>query len=283
MASAPCPTAVNYIILDYHEPKLQEKLITKGLSKAIEFEIDSIPFNLTDVESVMAGCNLVKPVVIRGLAMEWPAVQKWKDMGFFCKEYGHRLIPIEVGSMTSGMDEAVMNFRQFVSKYLCACTEKDCWSLTDATSADNSRKVAYLAQHPLLDQIPALYAYVERNPCGVKPTNVNFWMGTGGTRTPLHYDTYDNLLVQLVGAKYVRLYPAEETPKLYVGSNKTYGLQGNMSDVDCEMEDFDQHPLVRECNYQEVLLLPGDCLFIPCRCWHYVRSLSTSISINYWF
>ncbi|KAL3918168.1 MAG: hypothetical protein SGILL_004366 [Bacillariaceae sp.] len=149
--------------------------------------------------------------------------------------------------------------------------QKEYWSLQDATS--DTAQTAYLAQHPLLDQIPSLFLDVEDDPCGVNPTNVNVWMGTGGTRTPLHFDSYDNLLVQIVGAKYVRLYAREHTPKLYVSTNKSYGLQGNMSDLDCEMEDFTKHPLAKDCPYEEVLLLPGDCLFIPSQHWHYRKLL----------
>lgn len=204
-------------------------------------------------------------------------------MSTLVRAVGHRLVPIEIGCMAGGMTEKIVSFRHFVDKYLSPSADQDCWSLSDATSPANASKIGYLAQHPLLDQIPALYSDVDRNPCGVQPTNVNIWMGTGGTRTPLHFDSYDNLLVQLVGAKYVRLYSREETTKLYVSSNKTYGLQGNMSDVDCEVDDFGKHPLAKDCPYQEVLLLPGDCLFIPAQHWHYVRSLSTSISVNYWF
>jgi hypothetical protein len=162
-----------------------------------------------------------------------------------------------------------------------SATDKPCWSLEDATN--DSSRIAYLAQHPLLDQIVALYDQVETKPCGIEPTNVNIWMGTGGTRTPLHFDSYDNLLVQLVGAKYVRLYDRDATPNLYVSQDKSYGLQGNMSNLDCEREDFTQHLLAKDCPYKEVLLLPGDSLYIPSRHWHYVRSLSTSITVNYWF
>ena len=197
--------------------------------------------------------------------------------------HGHRLVPIEVGSMsTGGMKEAVVPFRRFVANYLSPSAEKDCWSLDDAT-AESNQHIAYLAQHPLLNQIPALWPDLERNPCKVNPTDVNIGMGTGGTRTPLHYDTYDNLLVQLVGAKYVRLYSKSSSPKLYVSKNQSYGGQGNMSDLDCEREDFKEHPLAKDCGYTEVVLFPGDCLFIPSREWHYVRSLSSSVSVNFWF
>jgi len=281
MAHGPCPQAVTCTIPDFCDPELQELLACRGLCKPIEFPVNEIPCDGGQIEKMLASGSQTS-FVIRRMALEWPAVTKWRAMETLCREHGHRLIPIEVGSMRGGMQEAVVTFRHFIAKYLSASTKKDCWSLLDATNKDNSR-IAYLAQHPLLDQIPALYADVERTPCGTKPTNVNLWVGTGGTRTPLHYDSYDNLFVQLVGAKYVRLYAREDTPKLYVSKDKSYGLQGNMSEVDCEMEDFDKHPMAKDCAFQEVLLLPGDCLFIPSRCWHYVRSLSTSVSINYWF
>lgn len=56
-----------------------------------------------------------------------------------------------------------------------------------------------------------------------------------------------------------------------------------MSALDCEREDLELHPLSAHAVYQDVILREGDALFIPAGTWHYVRSLSTSISVNYWF
>lgn len=176
-----------------------------------------------------------------------------------------------------------MTIRQFVDSFLAPSCDKEIWSLKDAV--DGSANVAYLAQHVLLNQIPALLNDVPSSPPLIhgNVAQINAWIGTGGTRTPLHFDSYDNLLVQIAGAKYVRLYARSETPKLYVSKQQQYARQGNMSQVDCEREDADQHPLAMNAEYQETLLLPGDCLFIPAGKWHYVRSLSTSISVNYWW
>ena len=33
----------------------------------------------------------------------------------------------------------------------------------------------------------------------------------------------------------------------------------------------------------EVILEPGDALYLPSRWWHQVRSLDVSVSFNYWF
>lgn len=210
-----------------------------------------------------------------------------RDFGWWVEHYGYRVVPIEVGSMSTGMSEKILTLREFVETYLEPSVERGLWSLEDSCLAAQTQHVAYLAQHAMLDQMPSLCEGVNikaPNLCGEGgPTQVNVWMGTGGTRTPLHFDTYDNWLVQLVGVKYVRIYARDETKNLYVSKDASYASQGNMSDLECELEDYNDHPLAKTARYQEVVLFPGDCLFLPAGCWHYVRSLSTSISINFWF
>ena len=278
MAAAPCPPAIDATVMDCKEH--EETLQSQGLSKPIQYPAaEAETTNFLDFARSLASQS--EPIVVRSFAKEWRAVSKWRNLRDLAQSHGHRLVPIEVGSMDTGMKEELVSFRTFVATYLAPSTQSACTSLQQAT--DPSSSIAYLAQHPLLDQIPALYEDVPQQPYGLKPTHVNIWMGTGGTRTPLHFDSYDNVFVQLVGAKYVRLYDQSETSNLYVSKDSKYGLQGNMSAVNCEMEDFDKHPKAKQAKYTEVLLLPGDSLFIPARCWHYVRSLSTSISVNYWF
>ena len=45
----------------------------------------------------------------------------------------------------------------------------------------------------------------------------------------------------------------------------------------------ERFPAVRQAEYTEAVLGPGDALFIPHGHWHYVRSLETSLSVNFWF
>ena len=188
----------------------------------------------------------------------------------------------------SGMKEELLIFNNFIKKYLAPSNDRGVWSFTSTQGESNHSKIAYLAQHQLFEQIPQLKNDINMTPslCGPSgPSHVNVWIGTGGTRTPLHFDSYDNLLVQVVGSKIVRLYDMEETCNLYVLSKgeRSYANQGNMSAIDCENEDFIQHPKATDAKYTEVVLFPGDCLFIPKLTWHYVRSLTTSFSINFWW
>lgn len=282
----------NCTVPDFQDEFTAQQIINTGLPYPIRFPLaktwQEIPTISQFQEEYIAASQ---PLLVHRFAKDWPALASWRrvDSFFGRPPFGHRLVPIETGSMMnedSGMAESLVTLREFVSVFLVPSTRHGLWHLSEAASGATTPSVAYIAQHPLLDQIPALKRYLDPSPvlCGKDgPTHINVWMGTGGTRTPLHYDSYDNLLVQLVGVKYVRLYDSSQTPLLYVDNKASYRKQGNMSAINCEMEDYDKHPNAQSAAYTEVVLYPGDCLYIPWRTWHYVRSLTTSISVNYWF
>jgi hypothetical protein len=122
-----------------------------------------------------------------------------------------------------GLEERLMTLREFTTRHLLADQP---WSVdADSTARDASRgvngdgTVAYLAQHALFDQIPTLWELVRVFPwvnvgvgsdAAVRSDNIsssgllhaNVWLGEGGTITGLHFDSYDNFLLQLHGHKY---------------------------------------------------------------------------------
>lgn len=49
-------------------------------------------------------------------------------------------------------------------------------------------------------------------------------------------------------------------------------------DVEAEVKKAESKYILRECVVKE-----GDVLFIPKLYWHYVKSLSASVSISVWF
>ena len=129
---------------------------------------------------------------------------------------------------------------------------------------------------------------------------LNAWLGPKGTKTPLHTDPYHNILCQVVGYKYVRLYPPSETPSLYplgiddkgVNMENTSRVDvshfrsrslGGSTDLDAIRVTGKMFPLFKDAKYQEAILGPGECLYIPLGWWHYVESLSTSFSVSFWW
>ena len=107
------------------------------------------------------------------------------------------------------------------------------------------------------------------------------WLGTRGTVTSLHSDASENLLAQVAGHKYVRLYGLDQTPHLYASLQR--GGAFGTSPVRVEAADLAAYPQYASAAYSEAILEPGDLLYIPKSMWHYLRALTTSTSINLWF
>ena len=82
----------------------------------------------------------------------------------------------------------------------------------------------------------------------------NAWFGPSGTVSPLHHDPYHNLLCQVVGYKYVRLYSVECTGSVYPRS----GAQCNNSFVDIDNVDEDKFPLFAAAPFFQCILGPGE-------------------------
>jgi hypothetical protein len=101
-----------------------------------------------------------------------------------------------------------------------------------------------------------------------------FWFGPAGTVTPLHHDAMNVLFCQVVGRKRFRLVSPLDSPYLY----NTVSVY---SDVDPKAPDIDRFPLYANAQVLDVVLAPGESLFLPVGWWHHVESLDRSISVSF--
>jgi ribosomal protein L16 Arg81 hydroxylase len=53
--------------------------------------------------------------------------------------------------------------------------------------------------------------------------------------------------------------------------------------VDIDAVDAERFPLFGGAAYVDVVLGPGQVLYIPPHWWHYVESLETSFSVSFWW
>lgn len=253
-----------------------------------------------------------RPVIFTDLTGSWPALsdRPWAEPGYLLSRTfgGRRLVPVEVGRSYVDQDwgQELISFRSFLQTYI----------EQGSAAAESPRRapVGYLAQHNLFRQIPSLrndiqvpdfcWATVPPHPSDrsldqppVAVPLLNAWFGPARTITPLHTDGYHNLLCQLVGSKYVRLYPPHATPHMRPRGAELGVDMGNTSELDLGVvEGWDQPPpgleagrlddmrqRLRGLEYWECILGPGDSLLIPIGWWHYVRSLSISFSVSFWW
>ncbi|MFM9438395.1 hypothetical protein ACFDR9_005501 [Janthinobacterium sp. CG_23.3] len=106
-----------------------------------------------------------------------------------------------------------------------------------------------------------------------------FWLGPAGTVTPLHCDYDDNIFAQIWGSKRIFLSPPHHDEFLYPSEANAI-LFG--SPFNPEAPDFEKFPLARQATMIECIVNPGDLLYVPAGWYHYVRSLTFSLSSNRW-
>ena len=106
-----------------------------------------------------------------------------------------------------------------------------------------------------------------------------FWIGPARTVTPLHCDYDDNIFAQLWGTKRIFLAPPHHDDFLYTREANPL-LFG--SPFDPEAPDYEAFPLARQAALVEIVVEPGDMLYVPAGWYHQVRALSFSLSSNRW-
>jgi hypothetical protein len=250
-----------------------------------------------------------EPIIINGLLEDWPARNHhdWSHPQYLMSKTigGRRLVPIETGKsyVDEGFGQKIVTFKEFMDQHIL--------------KGSSNSETGYLAQHNLFAQVPSLREDIFiPDLCYISPPGphyssphaeqhsevprleeplMNAWFGPVGTTTPLHTDPYHNILAQVVGRKYVRLYAPRESRVLYakgkedeIDMSNTSELDiGILEGVDGTREDAEaantEFPLFKEAKYYDCILEEGQCLYIPVGWWHYVRSLSVSFSVSFWF
>lgn len=95
----------------------------------------------------------------------------------------------------------------------------------------------------------------------------------------MHTDDKHNLLCQVLGEKLVILASPNESANLY----QYEGLLNNTSQVDPENLNFEEFPLAKNVKFFRLILRAGEMLYLPKMWFHYVRSLTPSVSVSFWF
>lgn len=242
------------------------------------------------VTSLLAYHRDQQPVVLKGLASDFPAVQKWENFDYLEQAAGVDVpCEVEIGAYNSG-EKLTISFGEYM-QYLRLWHHTYGGGGGAATDDDiPADQTLYLAQNDLaaFGRLPddiAVPSFLGDGRIGLgRVYSSMLWLGPRGCVSPLHRDPLDNLLMQVVGRKRVSLLPKQtDLSCLYVG--QSHDQQSNTSAVDVEGPDLTRFPRFESAlpALQSTTLDPGDALYIPSKWWHHVRSLDLSISVNVWW
>lgn len=221
--------------------------------------------------------NSQTPLVIEGLAKDWPALaddaRRWSNLELLNNRISaDRFVRVEVGK--SYMDPNVVVSEVSMREYLSLLK----------SSEDHTKSPFYLAQYELKN-IPEMYEdVIIPEFCSTAKGDlyhVNLWFGSPlGNVSPCHYDPFNNILVQVIGRKTVEIIHPSYSKYLYPALGT---IQKNTSRVDFENPNLQKFPLFNEVERHVTELQPGDGVFIPYKWWHYCKSSELSCSVNFWW
>jgi hypothetical protein len=205
------------------------------------------------------------PVVLTDLVTRWPAFARWSPQ-YFAEHFGHARVYACIGRTRVEHPDADwagterhLTVRELVDILATTTTPNDVYLIA---------KNAALAQpelRPLLDDIALPPAFF-RAP--LDPMRMALWLGGAGTHTPLHHDGDNSMFCQIRGRKRVRLAPPESVALL----DRSRGVYNHWDPPD----HIDDPPEI----VRELVVQPGEALFIPAGWWHQVDALDPSISVT---
>ena len=208
-----------------------------------------------------------KPVVIRNMAKNWPAYQKW-TMEYMKETVGDVEVPLYDSSKADpsapiNASAAKMKFGDYIDLIQREPTDLRIFLFDPIKSAPKLLE-DYLSPKELMG------GFLDKYP--------NMFFGGKGSVTFLHYDidmahifhTHFN------GRKHILLFDYKWKDRLYKIPYATYALE----DYDISNPDFEKFPALDGVEGIECFLEHGDTLFMPTGWWHWMKYLDGSFSIS---
>ncbi|MCR9163744.1 MAG: cupin-like domain-containing protein [Nannocystaceae bacterium] len=211
--------------------------------------------------------NTNTAVCFEGMAARWPACSKWSP-GFFASSFGEAEVEACTGraddpdpDINAGRHRERMPMARFVERVESAGVSNDVYLIA---GGGNSRTETLA---PLFEDVaPPEGLFAPRK----MRSSSALWFGPAGTITALHHDTSNILFCQIYGRKRLRLAPPDN-PQLLQWAR---GLYSHVDPRDPAPEHAEA-----AASMFDVVVEPGDALFIPVGWWHHVEALDVSISL----
>ncbi|MEJ7911960.1 MAG: cupin-like domain-containing protein [Chitinophagaceae bacterium] len=213
-----------------------------------------------------------KPVVMKGLAKEWPAYNKW-NWNYFKQLVGTQ----KVGLYNNVKSDAYTPINT-------ADDYKTFGEYIEMVSAGPAAWRIFLFN--IFDHAPQLikdFNWPEHLMKGFVKKYPMLFVGGQTSITHMHFDIdLSNILhTQFSGKKRVLLFPFEEQHKLYRKPWEVLSMAdfSNYYAADSKI-DYDRFPALKRARGYEVILEHGDTLYMPAGYWHHMEYLDSGFAMS---
>lgn len=210
-----------------------------------------------------------RPLVLTGVMDDWPARHLWSPQHLKAR-YGEAQVQVQMARASDPRYEIRADAHRREVRLADYVDLVQAGASNDHYLTANNHALRSTALSGLLDDVGSLPPFCNRDALAGAS---HFWFGPAGTVTPLHHDTLMILHMHVVGRKRWRLVSPLYTPWLY-------NHEGVFSRVDLDAPDYERFPLLRKVQVHEVVVEPGETLFIPLGWWHQVSALDTCLSLS---
>ncbi|MCB0775891.1 MAG: cupin-like domain-containing protein [Chitinophagaceae bacterium] len=211
------------------------------------------------------------PVVIRDLAHNWPAYQKW-NWEYFKNLVGDKRVPLynNVKSDAYTPINKADDYKTF-GEYI------------DMISRGPAGWRIFLFN--IFDHAPQLtkdFTWPEELMKGFVKKYPMLFVGGAGSITHMHFDIdLSHILhTQFGGRKRVLMFPFKEQYKLYRKPWEVLSLADFSNYYEDGRIDYEKFPALKMAEGLDFVLEPGDTLFMPAGYWHHMEYLDSGFAMS---
>jgi hypothetical protein len=211
-----------------------------------------------------------RPVLISGIVDKWPAASSWNPEQLVSR-VGKNQVPVSVMPRAGDYAGAVRK-KMELAEYVASLTQQR-----------QAPQEMYLGEVPLAKFFPELLGDVQRPSLfpDEEPLNAVMYMGSRQF-SQLHYHPQGSAtLCQVFGHKRLWLYPPDQTRYLY--KYPWYSDNSNMSLTTSPTPDPATFPKFSQAKAIELVIGPGELLFIPIYWWHAIQNEELNIAVVFFW
>ncbi len=228
------------------------------------------------VEAISAGefkknyYDQKKPLIIKGLAKQWPAYNKW-NWDYFTEVVGNKEVGVYNNVKSDAYTpintaDAYVKFGEYLQQVKNGPLELRIFLFN-------------IFQHA--PQLAKDFTWPEQLMKGFVKNYPMLFVGGEGSVTHMHFDIDMShiLHTQFMGKKRVLLFPFEEQYKLYRKPWEVLSM-ANFAGYSEDKFDYENFPAVRLAKGYEVILEHGDTLFMPAGYWHHMEYINSGFAMS---